>query len=159
MCMSSLRSVAALAASLACTSIPAQADNIKFSFNQNGPFWFGNLRQDIGLNNSNAKVLQFSNPSSGLVAIFFNAECQLIGRPQSIVNVDILIDGTIVPVTNGDDAFCAGRGVGVEGGWARHSLTVARTLSAGTHSLRVKATALGVHTGARLDNITVLVAR
>jgi hypothetical protein len=154
-----LQSCVFLGVCLGGMSLPAKSENIKFSFNASSQSWFSVLRQDIRLTNSGSKTIQFDTAKRGLVAVTFNAECQLIARSQSSLNIDIILDQSIVAITNGDDAFCSGRGVGVEGGWARHSFTVAKELGAGTHTLRVKAIVVGDFSFARLDDITVLISR
>ena len=145
--------------SVLCGGLPAAAENIKYSFNQNGLSWFGDLRQDIAVNNNGNKLLNFSTPSKDLIGFTLSADCQLIGREQSIVDVDVIVDGSVIAITDGDDVFCSGRGIDVEGGWARQSITFARTLEAGSHSLRIKAKAVGLHSFARIEDITILIWR
>lgn len=155
---SSIRIVSAALAMLAILQ-PAVAENIAYGSTPNGPFWFGTLTQNLPLTAGGATSLRFNNPKSGMVSITFSADCQVIAATTAVMNIDIIIDNQIVEITNGDDALCAGRGVNVQGGWARHTFPVAKSLAAGVHTVRVDAAVRAVHNGARLDNITVLVQR
>lgn len=154
-----LQKSAAAFATLGLLCNSALADNLAYSFNVNAQSWFTTLKQRVKLSNSGALQLAFTNPTAGLVSVTFTAECQLIAPTLSWLGVDIFIDGSIVEVTNGDDALCAGRGANVPGGWSRHSITVARVLAAGAHAVRVDAGTSGLHSGAQLDDVTLLIAR
>jgi hypothetical protein len=138
---------------------PAFADNIAYAFNGNSQSWFTTLWQTLELNENGGTKLVFDNPKDGLVSVTISAECQLIARTTAYITLNVIIDGSVVRITNGDDALCAGRGSGVEGGWAYHGLTVAKSLKAGSHTLRIEASTVGLHNGARIDDLTVLVAR
>ena len=155
---STMRFVSAAFAMLAISQ-PAVAENIAYASTPNGPFWFGTLTQHLPLTAGGATTVRFNNPKAGLVSITFSADCQVIAATTAVMNIDIFIDNQIVDITNGDDALCAGRGVNVEGGWARHTFPVAKSLVAGVHAVRVDAAVRAVHNGARLDNITILVQR
>ncbi len=151
--------IAAAVAAFISTSPPASADNLVFSYTLSAQSWFTTLAQSVRLSEGGVLRIPFTNPVAGLVSVTFTAECQIIAASTSTLGVDIWIDNTVVPVTNGDDAICAGRGANVQGGWTRHSITVARSLTAGSHFVRVDAITSGLHNGARLDDVTLLISR
>ena len=103
--------------------------------------------------------MPFGNPLGGPVSVTFTAECQLVAGTASWLHVSVLIDNLATLPSGSDAAFCSGRGAGVQGGWARHSITVTRLLAGGAHSVRVVAAVTGPHTGARLDDTSIMVER
>ena len=151
--------LAVAALCLAAVALPAKADNLVSNFTVAPQSWLGNLSQGIRLSPGGAIVVPFGNPLGGPVSVTFTAECQLVAGTTSWLHVSVLIDNAVTPPSGSDAAFCSGRGAGVQGGWARHSITVTRLLGAGAHSVRVIAAVSGLHTGARLDDTTIMVER
>jgi hypothetical protein len=149
----------ASAALLASAAGPAQADNLRTSFTTVPQAWLGGAVQNVRLIDSGATSFGFTNPLTGFVAVTYTAECELIASSFSWIAITVLIDGTTVIPSGSDAAFCSGRGTGVGGGWSRNSITVVRGLAAGNHTVAVRAQVFGTHTGARLDDTTILVAR
>ena len=144
---------------LAGATLPAQADNLSASFTTVPRSWLGNLSQALVITSGGSSSLSFFNTSIGTVSVTYTAECQLNGASSSWLHVSVVIDGVVTPPSGPDAAFCSGQGVGVTTGWARHSITVARVLASGVHSVSVRGQVAGVHAGARIDDSTILVTR
>ena len=151
--------LAVAALCLAAVALPAKADNLASNFTVAPQSWLGNVAQNIRLSPGGAFIVPFGNPLGGPVSVTFTAECQLVAGTTSWLHVSVLIDNLVTPPSGSDAAFCSGRGAGVQGGWARHSITVTRLLGPGAHNVRVVAAVSGVHTGARLDDTTIMVER
>lgn len=151
--------LAVAAVCLAAVALPAKADNLVSNFTVAPQSWLGNVAQNIRLSTGGAFIVGFGNPLGGPVSVTFTAECQLVAGTGSYLHVSVLIDNVVTPPSGSDAAFCSGRGAGVQGGWARNSITVTRLLGAGAHSVRVVAAVSGPHTGARLDDTTIMVER
>lgn len=151
--------LAATTLCLAGATMPAQADNITSAFTTAPQAWLGALSQQLRLTAGGALGLAFVNPLGGTVSVTYTAECQLNAASSSWLHVSVFIDGAIAAPSGPDAAFCSGRGVGVATGWARHSITVTRILAAGNHSVIVRGQVSGFHSGARLDDTTILIAR
>ena len=155
----SMKLVAVATLCLAAVALPAKADNLAANFTVAPQNWLGNVAQNIRLTPGGALVQPFVNPLGGSVSVTYTAECQLIAASTSWLHVTVLIDNIVAVPTGPDAAFCSGRGVGLGGGWARQSVTVTRAMAAGAHSVRVVGQVNGAHTGARLDDTTVLIER
>lgn len=155
----SMKLFAAATLCLAAVTLPAKADNLAANFTAIPQAWVGNAPQNIRLSPGGAFVVPFANPLPGIVSVTYTAECQLIAASTSWLHVTVLIDNTVAVPTGPDAAFCSGRGAGLGGGWARQSVTVSRAMAAGAHSVRILGQVSGVHTGARLDDTTVLIER
>ncbi len=151
--------LAAIAVLFAGAASPAQADNLKISFTTLSQIWTNNAVQVVRLSDGGSISLAFTNPLTGIVSVTYTAECQLIALPSSSLAITVLIDGTAVLPSGTDAAFCSGRGTGVTGGSARHSITVSKSLLAGFHTVGVRAQVVDAHTSARLDDTSILVAR
>lgn len=155
----SMKHLASAVLCLAALALPAKADNLAANFTVVPQAWVGNVAQNIRLTTGGLLVVPFGNPLGGPVSVTFTAECQLVAAPLSWLHVTVLIDNIVAAPSGPDAAFCSGRGAGVLGGWARQSITVSRLLGAGTHSARVVGQVSGAHTGARLDDTTILIER
>ena len=155
----SMKHLAAATLCLAAVALPAQADNLNASFTTEPQAWVGNVAQNIRLTPTGATFVSFGNPLAGIVSVTYTAECQLIASPTSWLHVTVLIDNIVAAPSGPDAAFCSGRGANVQGGWARQSITVSRFLGLGVHSVRVVGQVAGAHTGARLDDTTILIER
>ncbi len=146
---------------LAAATPQARADILLYSDKTAPQAWLTTLWQAVKLNGNGDLSLLFTNPQNGLVSVTFTAECQVITSPGfslPTLTINIIIDEDVVPVTNGDDAFCSGGKAGVGGRLSTRAFTVAANLAAGQQVLRVDAAA-SISNGARLDDITVLIAR
>lgn len=155
-----LASTTGMFAIAAMLSTQAHADNLRYTSNVNAVTVSSPNTLAVPLNNAGATTINFTNPTAGLVAITFSAECAVSStQVQSWANLDILVDGGIVSPTESDNAFCtaiAPDGVEI---WSTNSITVARNLSAGQHSVSVNAN-FGFGSGTiRLDDIALHVAR
>ena len=159
MSFGSMKHLAAATLCLAAVALPAHADNLNASLTTVPQAWVGNVAQNILLTTGGATFVSFGNPLGGIVSVTYTAECQLIAPPLSWLHVTVLIDNIVAAPTGPDAAFCSGRGAGVGGGWARQSITVSRFLGVGAHSVRVVGQVAGFHTGARLDDTTILIER
>jgi hypothetical protein len=154
-----MKTLAGAALFLVAAAAPGQADNLQQSFATVPQAWAGPAAQNIRLNNGGLVLLPFANPLAGIVSVTFNAECQLIAAPTSYISISVIIDGVATPPSGSDAALCSGRGAGLPGGWVRGSFTVNRPLAAGGHNVRVTAQVFGAHTGARIDDVTIMVER
>ena len=143
---------------LAGATLPAQADNITSSFTTVPQFWLGNLPQVLRLTPANGVFIPFNNPFVGTVSITYTAECQLNGALSSYIFVSVFIDGVITQPTSSEAVFCSGQG-GTFAGAARHSITVAKVLASGAHSVLVRGQVVGVHARAHIDDSTILISR
>ena len=155
----SMKHLAAATLCLAAVALPAQADNLNASFTTEPQAWVGNVAQNIRLTPGGATFVSFGNPLAGIVSVTYTAECQLIAPAFSYLHVTVFIDNIVAAPSGPDAAFCSGRGANVQGGWARQSITVSRFLGAGLHSARVVGQVTNFHTGARLDDTTILIER
>jgi hypothetical protein len=158
---SMLRPACLALALLVAAMSPASAEVLLYSERSAAQKWTSTLWQAVKLSGNGDVSLLFTNPSRGLVSITFTAECQVITSPDfslPTITINIVVDEDVVPITDEDDALCAGSAKGVGGRLSMRSFTVAVNLAAGPHTLRVDAAA-GISQGAQLDDITVLVTR
>jgi hypothetical protein len=110
-----------------------------------------------------------SEPNTRVV-ITFNAECAVKGNAFNWLDVDIIVDPagsageTVVPPSNGDNAFCSGNETHSDfvsdagDGWVSAVTQATMVLAqAGTHTVRVRVD--GQHTGgiSRLDDFSLIV--
>jgi hypothetical protein len=100
------------------------------------------------------------------VVITFNAECAVEGEAWKWADIDIIVDETIVPPSNGDNAFCSGNGTTTASGsdftldgWVSASTQATMVLpKAGTHTVKVRVN--GGNAGVtRLDDMSIVVQR
>ena len=151
--------LAAGAALLGGATGPAQADNLRAANTTIAQFWTDNLQQDVRLNDNGLLNLRFTNPLAGLVSVTYTAEVQLLANQASFMAISIFIDGQLVVPPSGDTVFISGNFSVPSGGLASHSITVAKSLTAGVHNARVRAQVFGALSSARLDDTTILIAR
>lgn len=145
--------------SLVTTTGPAQPDNLRATYTTTAQNWTGGAAQRVRLTTSGALDYAFTNPQLGYVAVTYTAVCSLNGHLTSWLAITVIIDGSIVPPSGQYARFCSGQGLNYGGFSERHSITVTKYLSAGLHSVRINAQALGEHVGALLDDTTLLIAR
>lgn len=160
------KTIATAAVAMACVAagaIPAHADILLTAFTSQAQTWTGVDAKPVFLTNSAKTALPFTNPTAGLVSVTYTAECRLIGGLGTYIHLTILIDNLVAVPSGPDAAFCSGRNAagtaGTGGGFAHQSITVGRVLAAGAHSVKINAQVSSGHTGARLDNTTLLVVR
>ena len=145
--------------SLGAVSLPAQADNLTSSFTTFPQAWSHPALEQLKLTSLGAKSIAFSNPFVGTVSVTYTAECQLNGIRSSQVNIGVLIDGVLIQPSGLFAAFCSGQGLGVTTGHARHSITVAKVLASGAHSVSVHGQVVGGGGSAFIDDSTILIER
>jgi len=134
----------------------AQAEVVQYNYTTS-EFLVGTTPTLVPITSTGATSITFVSKKAGLTAVTFSAECTV--RPPGFNNwatIDILIDGiAIAPTEGNDDAFCTE--VSNESVYGTNSITVARRLTKGTHTLTVKSYVTGG--SGRLDDIAVTVWR
>lgn len=103
----------------------------------------------------------FNETNKGFRIITFSAECAVdaaAGVFTAWVDIDILVDGVALPPTNvTTDAFCASNGtVGLDG-WATQSVSVAKKLGPGSHTVEVRARLNGGATGGWISDTALVI--
>ena len=134
----------------------AQAEVVQYNYTSSA-FLLGTTPTLVPITSTGATTITFVSKRAGLTAVTFSAECvvQLSGG-NNWATIDILIDGIAIAPTEGDeDAFCTE--VSNESVYGTNSITVARRLTKGTHTLTVKSYVTGG--SGRLDDIAVTVWR
>jgi hypothetical protein len=104
--------------------------------------------------------LTFAVPQTRKVVLLFNAECSVDAFDDTTwVDIDVLVDGVVVPPSNGDNAFCTSTGDGQLQHWVNASTYVARTVAAGSHTVQVRGTLRGFAPGDRwqIDDLSLIV--
>ncbi len=95
----------------------------------------------LPLTTTSSTGVLFNASKAGTYVLTFSAECAVdapVGNTGAWVDLDIVVNGTVVPATAGtSDAFCTANGTWGSDGWVRASITTAVTLVAGSNSLRV----------------------
>lgn len=99
----------------------------------------------LKLNAAGATSQSFAIPASGAVGFTFSAECNG-DTPGGWVSVMLEVDGNLVAPYNSEEfAFCSGAN-----NWNSNSFTAVKILSAGTHTVRLKA--IGSGSNMRIDD-------
>lgn len=134
----------------------AQAEVVQYNYTVD-PITFGTTPTLVPITSTGATSITFVSKKAGLTAVTFSAECSVrLSGVNNWATIDILIDGiAIAPTEGNDDAFCTE--VSTESVYGTNSITVARRLTKGTHTLTVQSYVTG-GTG-RLDDIAVTVWR
>lgn len=137
------------------------------------PWVYGGASYIVDFNGSTAggKVFTFSTtqPNTRIV-ITFNAECAVDGNAFDYIDIDIIVNlagptgDTVVPPSNGDNAFCSGNDTasdfiyGAGDGWVSAVTQATMVLpEAGNHTVRVRVN--GNLTVSRLDDMSLIVQR
>ena len=145
-------------AAMASAAVPAMADNLAFNVVQNFTIWAAPGVQALKLNEAGLTVRTFNNPVQGLVSVTYTAECSLEAPPTSWLSISIYIDNVLVPPSGQDLAFCSGWSGGA-GRWSSNAVTVAKNLSAGSHTVRVDAFVQNSFSFAFIDDTMLLIER
>jgi hypothetical protein len=155
--MARMTHVMALAAVSALAAGPAAADIIGIRNNTNVQFASRATPAFINLTNAGVKSFTFTTTATDMVAVTFSAECDIQSAGlESFGIVEIVIDGLVVAPGSGDQAFCSW--TGNSGTWRTQSITHARMLAPGTHTLQIRASYQGVAGGRmRLDDAATVV--
>lgn len=124
------------------SDIPAPAVAASVSATTNGNNQFGTLVTLLDLDGAGTQVFSFTTTAaSSDVVVTFSAECSVRSvTTQAWMDLDVIVDGTVVPPTNsGSDAFCTeGEGNNVDE-WTRASATVlVPNLPAGSHNIEIR---------------------
>lgn len=95
------------------------------------------------------------------VMITFSAECSQSGTTAQWGSIQIVLNGTVLPPTVGnDDAFCSGDGnAGASDSWATQSMEVVGACRQGGNVLAVRAGPRFAGTTMRLDDMSTVVDR
>jgi hypothetical protein len=105
-----------------------------------------------------ATSVAFNLPTQATVSITFSAECAAAGPLISTgVQVDVLVDGVLIPPTTANDFFCAANATAAFDGWVRASTTVAAVLPAGAHTVSIQGSTFA--DAGWLGDTTILVER
>lgn len=99
--------------------------------------------------------LNFATPAARELVISYFSECADESNDTvTYVRLQILVDGVAVPPTNSDQALCTGIPPDLNGGslhqWHSVGTTVARTVVAGNHNVRVTGRLIGFAAGERM---------
>ena len=99
--------------------------------------------------------------ADGALSVFFNAECSVAApNDTTYVSLDILVDGSFTAGNFGTDrAFCTSTGDNALQHWVSAAANVVRNVSAGSHTIRVRARLIGGTRTDRgqIDDITLIV--
>jgi hypothetical protein len=96
----------------------------------------------------NVASLSFSVSGTSEIVVLFNAECAVGARDDfTYVNVDILVDGTLLAPSNNDNAFCTGTGDNTREHWVSAETNGARSIGAGAHTVMVRGNLVGFASG------------
>lgn len=98
-----------------------------------------NVSHLLALTNAGAVSLTVTTTGTTQFVILFNAECSVKAFDESTyVDVDILVNGAAVPPSHGaDSALCTSTGDGALQHWVSASMSVVKTVGAGTHTIQV----------------------
>lgn len=133
----------------------AQADIVQYNYNVSSST-YGTTATLVPITSTGGTSINFVSKKAGLTAVTFAAECSVSGSAANHwLTIDIYIDGLVVEPTSNDDAFCTE--VASQVTYGMNSITVAKVLTKGPHTLTVKSRVTGA-TG-RLDDIAVTVWR
>lgn len=103
----------------------------------------------------------FTAPSAGTYLVTYSAECSVNaaeGDRSAYLDIDLQMDGVpIAPTAGNGDALCAANGVAGHNGWVRRSITVATSLSSGTHVLKVLGRLNNASLGGSLGDSAIVV--
>lgn len=147
------------AACLAGTSIGASAEMAR-SATHTGNFTFATPTTLVPLNNNGKTRLgfRFRDTPEGWRIITYSAECSVSGPIGGWVDIDIIVDGNVIPPTDSTaDAFCSAlEGAGFDT-WATQSITVAVQLGQGSHRIQIRARLNGGATGGWLSDSSLVI--
>ena len=145
--------IAALAAAtLICIAGTSKADNLRVGIHIGNTSYLAAKFLPLA---GTATTVTFTVPTAGLVAVTFNAKCNVEGAEDSYSDLGVFIDGIAVNPTNGAfDVFCS-----TYNGLNRATLTVAKVLAAGNHNVRIRAATFNSATSAFIGDSTLLITR
>lgn len=152
-----LRAMAAFGFAFAGAGL-AQAEAVQYNY-YSFPTFVGTTPTLVSITPSGGTSITFLSKKAGLTAVTFSAECSVYGAVPGgyWLSISILIDGVAVAPTGSDEvAFCTEPAT-VSDNYAMQSITVARSLTKGTHTLTVQASVTG--NNGWLDDVAVLVSR
>lgn len=110
----------------------------------------------VPLTSTGATSVNFVVKKAGMVGVTFSAECSVSGSASTPwLGIDIMIDGITLDPTASDDALCTE--VPNKSIFTMNSITVAKLLTKGTHTLTVNSQVLGDN--GRLDDVAVTIWR
>jgi len=158
----SLVVAATAAACIAAASVPAMAEVVLYaSKSSNFSFTTATAMVPLKGNGRTSLSFVFSENPKGMRVITFSAECAVDAPAGSFtgwVDIDILVNGIAVPPTDQtSDAFCSSNGTVGFDGWATQSISVARKLNAGPHTIEVRARLNGGATGGWISDTALVV--
>ena len=116
---------------------------------------------DVPLNAAGATNVTFNLPAAGKKVLTFSAECSVnavAGNDQAWLDIDIIVNGVIVPVTNQPfDAFCPADGSAGFSGYVRASITVLVNGLLGNNTVRIRAKGWGGATGISVSDTALMI--
>jgi hypothetical protein len=106
--------------------------------------WLSSAAQSlVVLDPSGATTLSFTLPGAGKKVLTFSAICSVrapAGDFLSWVDLDIVVNGVVVPPTVGiDDAFCSANGTPSYDDYTRATITIPIQGVAGSNTVQIKA--------------------
>ena len=123
---------------------------------------FGCGTHTIDLNGPAAgtDVIVSMGASPGNLVALFNAECTVKGATDTKwLDINVFINGVLIPPSTGDNAFCTSTGDNsLSGHWVSASTNGHRFVGAGNHVIRVQGTLMGCVAGDqwRIDDTSTI---
>lgn len=153
--MSFTRFVALAASALVLTAGAAEAKTLKALVNANGQAFGGAggiVQLAPGVNSTT-----FTAPAAGTYVVNYTAECK-VADVGKYLTIAVVVDGTERSPTSGlDDGFCASNTTAAADGPAMYSVAVPVNLSAGVHSVLIRAAFPLGGAGGTLDDSTTII--
>jgi hypothetical protein len=121
--------------------VPSQAAIKASATNTSAVSFSDNLAHLIPLLSNGTTAIRFSTGAANQkVIVTFNAECSVAGTDNMTwLDIDIMVDGVIIPPSNNDNAFCTDHGTGSLSNWVSATVVGVYTVpSAGQHIVEVR---------------------
>lgn len=131
----------AVTLSLVFVAVPSPAAIKASATNTDAVSFSDNLAHLISLRNNGTTAIQFSTGAANQkVMITFNAECSVAGTDNGTwLDIDIMVDGVIVPPSDDDNALCTDNGTGALSNWVSATVVGVYTVpNSGPHTVEVR---------------------
>ncbi len=133
--MNTMRNIA-LAIALTATVTVSQAA-VRASHVRPGDWSTSSDTAFVPLNAGGSTTISFNLPADGKRVLTYSAECAAIGPTPSWLDIDVLVNGSVVAPTSGDDqVFCSSPGTVI---FTRASITLAIDGVQGNNNVRIRA--------------------
>ena len=121
-----------IGAALAAIALPAHAA-FKISVTRSGIIQTTAERWAVPLNNAGATIRTFNLPSAKAMVLHYSAVCLALGGSFGWVDIDIVVNGTTVaPTVGNEDIFCS-----TDSGYTRAAITVRIQGIAGNNTVQI----------------------